>query len=76
MRASMLLLVYFSPETLLPATSIVATIAGVVMMLGRGSIRLMIRMLRRGRDRAGRVALTSQPHFPVRDEAHSQVAPD
>jgi hypothetical protein len=33
------LLAYFGPETVLPATSIIATILGVVLMLGKNSIR-------------------------------------
>jgi hypothetical protein len=38
-----LILGYFSPEVLLPVTSIVATAAGIFMMLGRGPYRWMIR---------------------------------
>ena len=48
MRAFIPIFAYFSPETLLPATSIVATIAGIVMMLGRGTLRLLRRSSGRG----------------------------
>lgn len=39
-------LAYLSPETLLPATSVIATIAGIGMILGRGSLRFLIRCCR------------------------------
>jgi hypothetical protein len=58
---------YFSPEVLLPATSIVATIVGVFMMLGRGSIRNIIRLCRRASLHRKGTAATSRPHFRVRD---------
>jgi hypothetical protein len=64
---------YFSPETLLPATSIVATIAGIVMMLGRGTLRLLIRSSQRGLRQAGRIAGTSKPHMPIHDDVHTQT---
>ena len=72
MRTSDLILAYFSPETLLPATSIVATIAGIVMMLGRGTLRLCSRPRQRRPRRAGRVAGTSKPHLHLHDDAHAQ----
>jgi hypothetical protein len=72
-RTSDLLFAYFSPETLLPATSIVATIAGIVMMVGRGSIRLFFRSNLQGPRRSPRVAATSKPHLHVHEDAHSQT---
>jgi hypothetical protein len=47
------ILAYFSPETLLPVTSAVATVAGVAMMVGRGSLRLVARGYRRALRRSG-----------------------
>ena len=60
---------YFSSEILLPLTSIVATIAGVVMMLGRGSLRFVLHCVRRRRGRKNGVAGLSHPHCRVRDQA-------
>ena len=40
---------YFSPETLLPVTSIVATAVGLVMMFGRTTLRLIARGVHRSR---------------------------
>jgi hypothetical protein len=48
------------------------TIAGVVMMLGRGSLRFLVRTTLREFRRAGPIARTSRPHFHLHDEAHSK----
>ena len=40
------LFAYFGPETVLPATSIMATILGVVLMMGKSSIRWCVGMVR------------------------------
>lgn len=37
MTPTPILFAYFGPETVLPITSIIATVVGVVMMLGKGS---------------------------------------
>jgi hypothetical protein len=68
-----LALAYFSPETLLPATSIVATIAGIVMMLGRGSLRLLLRSTERATHSPARVAGTSKPHLHLHEDASSHT---
>ncbi|APW62271.1 hypothetical protein [Paludisphaera borealis] len=41
MFTSFMVLAYFGPETVLPVTSIVATVIGVVMMMGRSSLHWM-----------------------------------
>ncbi len=43
MRINDLIFGYFSPEVLLPVTSILATVAGIFMMLGRRPYRFIIR---------------------------------
>lgn len=40
--ASIILFGYFGPETVLPVTSIIATIAGLAMMFGRHTLRLIV----------------------------------
>jgi hypothetical protein len=42
MITSFLLFGYFGPETVLPVTSIIATIAGLAMMFGRHTLRLIM----------------------------------
>lgn len=65
------LLAYFGPETVLPATSIIATVVGVVLMMGKNSIRWGIGLVRSaiGRKPAAQVPA---PHFAPK--AESRVA--
>ena len=70
-----LLLAYFGPETMLPLTSIVATIIGIFMMFGRHSLRLATRIFRI-RVRPARVGSLTRPHFSARlREGSSAEAP-
>jgi hypothetical protein len=62
MSAPNVLLAYFSPETILPVTSIVATVAGGAMLLTRGSIRFVVRRVRGALRRPRRFAGASEPH--------------
>ena len=43
MNAPDLIFAYFGPETVLPMTSIVATVVGLVMMFGKNTFRLLFR---------------------------------
>jgi hypothetical protein len=54
---------YLSPETVLPLTSIVATIAGGAMLLTRGSLKFILRCFRNAVRRPRRVARAGAPHF-------------
>jgi len=47
MLTSYVILAYFGPETVLPATSIIATVIGVVLMMGKSSLRWMFEALKR-----------------------------
>jgi len=47
MLTSFVVLAYFGPETVLPVTSIVATVIGVVMMMGRSSLHWMFAGVKR-----------------------------
>ena len=38
---------YFGPETLLPATSVFAAVSGVLLMFGRGSLRVTLAVVRK-----------------------------
>lgn len=74
------LLAYFGPETVLPATSIVATVLGVVLMLGKNSIRWCVGLARTALDAAlGRKPAAAPeksaapaPHFADPARARSQ----
>jgi hypothetical protein len=75
MYASPFILGYFSPETVLPLTSIVATIAGAAMLLTKGSLRFLFRCLRAAIRRPKPVEVRNPPHFhgaevPLAEKAH------
>ena len=51
---------YFSPEVILPVTSIVATVAGIFMMVGRGSCRAVVQLFLRASERLRGVSRRSE----------------
>jgi len=66
MIPSILLFAYFGPETVLPVTSVLATIAGLAMMFGRHTLRLIMscgRLILTGRFKA-RVPAGNAYHGP------------
>lgn len=62
------LFAYFSPETMLPATSILATVVGIFMMFGKGTVRLIVGAWRRVLLRPRATSLRG-PHFSIGAEA-------
>jgi hypothetical protein len=62
------IIAYFSPETLLPATSIIATALGFIMLVGRGSFRLLVHGWRLAKNRTGRGAAIPAPHYANVDQ--------
>ena len=70
---SCILFAYFSPETLLPVGSIVATVLGVVMMLGRGSLRFFIRSFKRVLRPSTWIAGVSRPHFRLQEQGEQEA---
>ncbi|WP_165250952.1 hypothetical protein [Paludisphaera soli] len=61
------LLAYFGPETVLPATSILATILGVALMLGKNSIRWCVGLVKTALD----ACLGRKPAAPAKPNATS-----
>jgi hypothetical protein len=56
---------YFGPESMLPLTSIVATVVGIFLMFGRSTMRIIRRALvSRLIDHRGKPSI-SMPHFPM-----------
>lgn len=66
MSAPNVLPAYLSPETVLPLTSIVATIAGGAMLLTWRSIRFVVPCFRGVIPRPQRIARASEPHVNSR----------
>ena len=67
------LFAYFSPETLLPVGSILATVLGVAMMLGRGSLRFFVRSFKRVLRPSAWIAGVSRPHFRLNEHGETQA---
>jgi hypothetical protein len=61
------LFAYVGPETFLPVTSLLATIAGIVLMLWRSGARLMLKMVA-SRFRKERTPRVPNPHFATQPE--------
>lgn len=64
------LFAYFGPETVLPATSIIATVVGVVLMMGKNSIRWCIGSAARVLGRAPKSAVPA-PHVSTKARARA-----
>lgn len=56
------LLAYIGPETFLPITSVIATLAGLVLMFWRTGLRLLRQMVERVRGTVDRQRVPN-PHF-------------
>jgi|GEM_PF-1605177 len=68
MLPSWVILAYFGPETVLPITSVLATIAGLVMMFGRSLFAMLLLPFKRKQTLETRDASPIRsPHFSSRD---------
>jgi len=67
------LLAYFSPETVLPLSSIIATLAGFALLIKRSSLRFLARAVRASLRRRRRIVSVKRPHFPVGATEASQT---
>ena len=74
------LLAYLGPETMLPMTSVIAGVIGVILMVGRQTWSLLLGLLRikgkgpRAKARAKRSASANGPH--ARIPAEGEVVAD
>jgi hypothetical protein len=68
---SLILFAYLGPETLLPLTSIVATVVGVGLTFGRGTTRILRRLVPRLLSRAVSARPVPRPHVKTEPEAHT-----
>ena len=65
MIRSLLILGYFSPETMLPLSSVIATVAGFALLIKRSSVRFVIHCFRTALRRPRGSAIT-KPHLDTR----------
>ena len=65
MQAMCVLFAYFGPETVMPVTSIIATVAAVVVMFGKTLLRFAVGHVRTAWYGVRRKNATPAPHFTV-----------
>jgi hypothetical protein len=73
MNLPLLIFAYFSPETILPLSSIIATIAGCALMVKRSSIRFAIRSFQAVLRRRSASQRVRSPHFQVSEKERNQT---
>jgi hypothetical protein len=66
-------LAYFSPETMLPLSSIIATIAGFALLIKRSSIRFVVHCFRAAFRRRPSEARVNVPHFAPESRETTQT---
>jgi hypothetical protein len=63
---------YFGPETVLPVTSVIATVVGIVMMFGKNTLRLIFRWRKSDPAAGGGPSTAPKPHFWQRKQARNR----
>ncbi len=66
-------LAYFSPETFLPLTSVIASAVGVFLLFGNTVLRLARRTLRTVTMRGRRAGTIPRPHFSPREASDESL---
>jgi hypothetical protein len=66
MFSSLRMLAYFSPETMLPLTSLIATVVGFALLIKRSSIRFVVHCCRAAFRSRRRGSGLGVPHFAER----------
>lgn len=67
-----MLIGYFSPETMLPLSSVIATIAGFALLIKRSSIRFVVHCFRAAFRRRSAGSRVNVPHFPAETPRKNQ----
>jgi hypothetical protein len=67
MSSTLVLLAYFGPETVLPMTSVIATVVGLFMMFGRSTFRFLFRWRRSPAAAPKPAEVARGPHFLDRE---------
>ena len=74
MLSTIQLLAYFSPETMLPLSSLIATIAGFALLIRRSSVRFVVHCFRAAFRRRPTSSVTNKPHFVTQASPTEQEA--
>jgi hypothetical protein len=70
-----LVFAYFSPETVLPLASVLASAVGVLLLFGRSALRLVRGLFRIATRRGRRVQVVPRPHFEFTSESVATAPP-
>jgi hypothetical protein len=68
------ILAYFSPETMLPLSSVLATVAGFALLIKRSSVRFVVDCCRSAFRKLSRRPTVQAPHFAVRTRVEGRKA--
>jgi hypothetical protein len=68
------ILAYFSPETMLPLSSVLATIAGFTLLIKRSSVRFVIHGFRSALRKFPRRSAVKAPHFAAKTRTDGRKA--
>ena len=74
MLTMLVVLAYFSPETMLPLSSVIATVVGFGLLIKRSSIRFVVHCFRAAIRRGGGRSAVQPPHFDARARQSSDSA--
>ncbi len=72
MCATNVMLAYFSPETMLPLSSLIATVVGFALLVKRNSVRFVVHCCREAVRTLRSRSTPSSPHFRLRSRRTSQ----
>ena len=74
MLSTFQVLAYFSPETMLPLSSLIATVAGFALLIKRSSIRFIVHCCRAAFRRRTKASNINKPHFATQSRQTNQEA--
>lgn len=72
MDSTHFLVAYFSPETMLPLSSLIATVVGFALLVKRSTVRFVVRCCRESLRALRPCSTPSSPHLRVRPGSVSQ----
>jgi hypothetical protein len=72
MLSTIQILAYFSPETMLPLSSLIATVVGFALLIKRSSIRFVVHCCRAAFRRRTTASNINRPHFAAQSPQTKQ----
>lgn len=75
MFSTLAILAYFTPETMLPLSSVIATVVGFGLLVQRSSIRFVVGLFRAAFRRRSTGTSVKAPHFSAETRRETQKGP-